>query len=710
MMDGRNVKKKPKIKAHNSSSIKYMSFPKQKINKLSDLIKNNKEIDIYSNYKTNKKESINLSRYKYYENRKNLNFNKIKNFFLIFVISIILLNIKGILCESYVIVKINKVGKYNFLFKGLEKFERNDENPCYGVSMQEPYKIIINEKSFDYPFGEYDFQSDKNTIELYYEDSKKNFECLFYGCSDIDEIDASHLDTSNAYSMEYMFFQCESLTSLNIKNLNTQKVQYMRGMFGFCSSLKSINVSHFITTSVEGIARMFEGCSNLTALNLSNFDTTKVKYMNRLFYGCISLTTLDISNFNTSNVIWMNDMFRECYLLSKLNLSHFDTSSVEKFFDMFNSCRSLISLNLSNFNTQKAVSIGGMFSGCNNLEHLDIHNFDTSKVEYMGWMFNECRKLSFINLSKFDTSSTANFEYMFFGCESLKSLNISNFQTHNALNMSNMFSKCSSLISLNLSNFVFSHVTDMRYMFDGCSNLKYINLKSLEIRDGIEYASLINDSLINPIICIEDIESLKKIISSYQCKKLIDPVNFDNYKEKFTNDDNIYINGCILSQNTTKCYQQCSFYFYYDEMKNKYICTEKLECPKPYDKLIYGKNECVKSCINSKEYKYFAFGNICFEKCPKYFTENKDTYNCTLRNLNGTMQKLAIIEIMKSGIMDDILSQVLSNNECYVIEDNQDLHIISALSGNLKRTDFSSINFGDYKQLNIIFHINYLKY
>ena len=384
MMDGRNVKKKPKIKAHNSSSIKYMSFPKQKINKLSDLIKNNKEIDIYSNYKTNKKESFDLSRYKYYENRINLNFNKIKNFFFIFEISFILLNLKGILCESYIIVKINKIGKHNFLFTGLENYEGDNEYPCHGVPMQKPESIKINNVPFDYPFGEYNFEEEENTIELFYKDSKDNFECLFYGCSDIDEIDASHLNSSNAYNMEYMFYQCESLTSLNIENLNTQKVQYMRGMFGYCSSLKSINISHFITRSVEGIARMFEGCSNLTAINLSNFDTTKVQYMNRLFYGCISLTYLDISNFNTSNVIWMNEMFRECYLLSKLNLFHFDTSSVEKFFDMFNSCRSLISLNLPNFNTQKAVSIGGMFSGCINLEHLDIHNFDTSKVEYMG--------------------------------------------------------------------------------------------------------------------------------------------------------------------------------------------------------------------------------------------------------------------------------------------------------------------------------------
>ena len=81
-----------------------------------------------------------------------------------------------------------------------------------------------------------------------------------------------------------------------------------------------------------------------------------------------------------------------------------------------------------------------------------------------------------------------------------------------------------------------------------------------------------------------------------------------------------------------------------------------------------------------------------------------------MTNLNGTMQKLAIIEIMKAGMMNDILSQVLNNNESYFFEDNQDFHVISTLSGNLKRTDFSSIDFGDCEQLiRNQSHINILK-
>ena len=74
----------------------------------------------------------------------------------------------------------------------------------------------------------------------------------------------------------------------------------------------------------------------------------------------------------------------------------------------------------------------------------------------------------------------------------------------------------------------------------------------------------------------------------------------------------------------------CSNYFYYDESKNKYICTEKLECSKPYDKLIHGRKECVKLCSETKENKYeIEFGLIkkCLKRCPEPFYELEDRPN-----------------------------------------------------------------------------------
>ena len=110
-----------------------------------------------------------------------------------------------------------------------------------------PTRMIINQVTIDTSTREYDFTQQENTIILYYEDSKVDFKCLFYGCSDIDEIDASNLITYSAIHMQFMFYLCSSLTSLNLNNFNTENVVYMRSMFGFCSSLFSIDVSHFAT-------------------------------------------------------------------------------------------------------------------------------------------------------------------------------------------------------------------------------------------------------------------------------------------------------------------------------------------------------------------------------------------------------------------------------------------------------------------------------
>ena len=548
---------------------KYKYFSKCQENKESKLIKQNKEKKINSNDSTNYNKSIKNSKFNYYEKQKIKLLKTIEYLILIFFINAIILNINGILCESYIVVKINKSGKYKILFNGGIV---DVMNPCHNIkTMHTPSSMKINGNVINPPTNEYLFTGQQNTIKLYYDDNKNNYACLFCGCSDIDEIDASNLITSNVENMEYMFHQCSSLTSLIISNFNTEKVKYMRSMFGYCSSLTSIDVSHFHTPLVEDMAYMFEGCSKLSSIYLLNFDTSNVLYMDRLFHGCSSLTTLNISNFRTPKVEWMSEMFRDCSLLTTLDLSNFD------------------------------------FSKVNNIESI----------------------------------------------------------------------------------------------FAGCSNLKYTNLESLIINDYMKYTSFVDNNLTNPIICINNEESLKKIISLYKCKSLYDSENWGEYEDKISNNDkNKYIEGCLLSKIESNCYQLCSYYFYYDEKQNKYLCTEQLECPEPYNKLIDGKNECIKSCSETKKYKYDILGYKCSKGCPEYFKKNKNNpYYCTLTNVNGNNQKSTIIEIMQSGIMKDILSHVLTNDRSRVLKDNEDSHIISTLNTNLNRTNFSSINFGECEQL-----------
>ena len=81
-------------------------------------------------------------------------------------------------------------------------------------------------------------------------------------------------------------------------------------------------------------------------------------------------------------------------------------------------------------------------------------------------------------------------------------------------------------------------------------------------------------------------------------------------------------------QNYSNCYENCSYYFYFDKELNKLLCTEKLECPKKYDKLILEKNQCIDNCIEDDIYKY-ELGKKCVIKCPSNTEENN--YFCNIK-------------------------------------------------------------------------------
>ena len=50
-----------------------------------------------------------------------------------------------------------------------------------------------------------------------------------------------------------------------------------------------------------------------------------------------------------------------------------------------------------------------------------------------------------------------------------------------------------------------------------------------------------------------------------------------------------------------------------------------MKCDEPYDKLIFGKNECIKSCSETQDNKYeFILEKICLTNCPENFYEPHD--------------------------------------------------------------------------------------
>ena len=176
--------------------------------------------------------------------------------------------------------------------------------------------------------------------EAHLNSTKKMFALL--KCDKIQKIE--NLITDEVVSMDSMFFGCSNLTELDLSGFNTDKVTGMRCMFISCSSLKELDLTGFNTDNVTNMSSMFYGCQSLTTLDISNFNTAKVTNMGEMFYGCSSLSTLDLSHFNTAKVINMNKMFCLCEGLAHLDINSFDISNVEMMDKMFDGCYHLITI------------------------------------------------------------------------------------------------------------------------------------------------------------------------------------------------------------------------------------------------------------------------------------------------------------------------------------------------------------------------------
>ena len=362
--------------------------------------------------------------------------------------------------------------RLNFLCEILLTINGTGDQHIFGVYPRHvfnstPSEILVNGEE------NHNFRDNKilglsnqiNNITLKWNYLFNNCEYMFYGLSNIINIDLSNFDSSKVTKMLKTFQDCTSLTSINLKNLNTSLVEDMRDLFVNCNKLTSIDVSDFNTKSVTKMSSMFYGCTSLTSLDLSNFDTSKTTLMTAMFQGCDSLLSLDLNNFNTSIVTDMSCMFKECKSLKILKIDNFRTSSVTNMQRMFSSCRELISLNITNFDTHLVQDMEQMFYNCKLIKTLDFSNFDTSLVKNMYRMFGGCNQLLYLNLSTFNTKSVSNMVQMFKDCNSIISLNIDSFDTSKVNNMFGMFSNCSSLISLNLNNFNSKSANNFSEMF-----------------------------------------------------------------------------------------------------------------------------------------------------------------------------------------------------------------------------------------------------
>ena len=477
-----------------------------------------------------------------------------------------------------------------------------------------------------------------------------------------------------------MFSKCYNITEINLSHFDTSRVTTMKNMFSNCKSLNSLDLSNFNTSLVTDMNQMFSGCSVLNSLDLSSFNTKNVKYLNNMFEECSLLIFLDLSSFNTSQVTSMNSMFYYCSLLSSLDLSNFNTSQVTDMYYLFSDCTSLLSLNISNFNTSRITNMGYMFNYCSLLTSLDLSKFNTSLVTLMENMFCNCKSLNSLNLSNFETSLVTNMHSMFADCSILTSLDLSSFNTSKVEDIESMFSGCSFLTSLDLSNFNTSNVLYAGCLFDNCINLEYINLKNFDDKKIVqsETQNMFLNVPNNVVICINKTITSLKILSQLTNQKcpIIDCTDDWKLKQKkIINDTNECTESCnngskYKYEYNGKCYENCSFGFFYDENDkvNKCKCEseECLICPK----ITLNEKLCIK-CNNDyypKENDPLNVGEYikCYKEPEGYYLDNnlykQCYYTCKTCKIpgNNTIHNCVMCN-------DDYSFEVKNNNyiNCY---------------------------------------------
>ena len=505
-------------------------------------------------------------------------------------------------------------------------------------------------------------------------------------------------------------------------------------MFYECSNITEIDLSDFDTSEVSIMWSMFHGCSQLYSLDFSNFDTSQVTDMESMFHGCSQLSTIDLSNFQTSNVKWMNKMFSGCSQLYSLDLYHFDTSEVTTMSSMFSGCSQLYSLDLNHFVTSKITDMSSMFSGCSQLSSLDLSNFDTSKVTTMISMFNGCSNLEYINLKNFIENNSLTVSNIFDNVpdnivlclneNSVKilgkiidkncyTLDCSNNWKINQKKIINKRDICFDNFNNNIlykceyhgkyyeyyKNDNFMNNSTIKYCqceinkCSTCSNIPFLHLEYdlYEVDD--------NDNLNGYRKCYKDTTGYYLDINYniykrcyYSCEKC--EVEGNNKTHNCIECSNNYPQEFKINNNYSNCFENCSYYYYFDEYNN-YQCTINNSCPNEYPllenkecKLVNKINNVIQDLINNEQTKKDEinyYGTVLkniedIYTSKKYNTSYLDEGNDEIIEMEKMKVILTTLQNQKNNINSDTINIDLGECEnslrrTYNLSNDQNFYI-----------------------------------
>ena len=415
-----------------------------------------------------------------------------------------------------------------------------------------------------------------NNIQLQFYDDITTCENMFYGASDITEIDFSSFNSFGVTSMKNMFKECTNLISIKFGNFRTSSVVTMESLFRDCKKIEYIDLSNFVTTSLTNMLEVFSHCESLISMDLTSFKTTQVTIIKDLFAYCYKLVSVNLSSFDTSNVDNMQGIFFCCYQLKYIDLENFRTNSLTNLWYTFSYCRSLIYLNLRYFKV----------SDTQNVDLLDTFKAHPTTTKYcIEDLYTKNYLLSDIDVDCLNLCFKENAEpdIQHNGC---------------VCNENNKFefeNTCYHICPNNMK-----HVLNDKYI---CS----FNVPENYYLDN-------SDNI------------YKECYST--CKKCSQGGNNERHNCQECKEGLRFINDPFAIENN--CYTQCSFYSYFIAMQN-YQCTQSCIFT-GFQKKIEPKKKCIDDCKKDDVYIY-EYNNECLNECPentKTYVEGKKCVNsCT---------------------------------------------------------------------------------
>ena len=559
---------------------------------------------------------------------------------------------------------------------------------------------------------------------------------MFGDCHSLISLNMTNFNTSNVVNMGHMFYNCRALRTLDISFFNISKVGYIDNMFNGCINLISINLSNFDTSKVLKMSKMFNDCISLTSLDISNFDTSLVTDMEFLFNNCISLVSINISNFNLKKTKLLKNMFNNCSSLKYLDFSNIEiNTNPQNFSNLFFNCSNLEYIGLKYFKSSDNIDIDNhFFEGaskffvvCTNdskLINIAKNYYECSAINCFDNWYDYKKKVNTENDSCIDDCSLTNYKYEYNNKCYLKCLNGTYNNNYKCEECHQDCEECEGPYSINNTNCTICSISDKFLYFgnciDECENGFYINEITGQRTCKCELTQCHNcstDSLNKSLCTYCDTENgyypvydstKNKYYPYLNFSKFPKGYYFDNeelvYKPCFSSCDICNISGNEKEHNCIKCkkdfiyerhfdiykncYNNCSFFHYYDEKEKKLICTETLECPKEYELLIESKKECLINCANDDLYRY-EFRKKCYKECPNNSTLNEKETDLTkffpnkkfickpLCNDETPFEIINTQECVKNCPIKNIIEKsCIINNDNYTKEEKEETEII----------------------------------